>query len=87
MSVVVPVETAKRELDTLLDRLSLGETVTLVDADGHPRALIVQLQSLASHPTESPEEWFAQLDDLAKRIDAAWTSNKGAVDTLIEMRR
>jgi antitoxin (DNA-binding transcriptional repressor) of toxin-antitoxin stability system len=45
VSVLVPVEIAEHNLRDLLERLRLGETITLVGTEGHPLALLVSLAS------------------------------------------
>ena len=81
----------KRNLKGLLSELSLGETVTLADEDGTPLALLVSLKSEAA-PTQpiseqSISEWRAQMESLAKEVDAAWPGEKSALEELAEMRR
>jgi hypothetical protein len=88
MSITVPVETARQDLDALLDRLSLGETATLVGEDGTPKALIVQLQSTVARQEPQPgKDWLARWDELTRQITAEWKSDKSAVEIVSEMRR
>ncbi|MCP4373466.1 MAG: hypothetical protein GY797_35995, partial [Deltaproteobacteria bacterium] len=36
---------------------------------------------------EPEANWRTEWEELAKKVSAAWNSDKGAVETLIEMRR
>jgi antitoxin (DNA-binding transcriptional repressor) of toxin-antitoxin stability system len=87
----VLLDTAEQNLKRLLAQLSLGETVTLADAEGNPLALLVSLKSEAESAQPSPEqpvsEWRAQMESLAREVDAAWQGEKSALDELAEMRR
>jgi len=86
MPVTVPIETAARDLHSLLDQLQLGETITVVGAEGIPEALLVSLKTAPTQPV-SVSDWEAQWDALAREIDQAWKSDKSALETLAEMRR
>jgi len=87
-SVTVPVETAERDLKHLLDELHLGETITLVNSEGAPLAIVVSLRA-AALATETPpaSDWVAQWEALAEEVGRAWKGEKGAVEALSEMRR
>ena len=63
MPVIVPIETAERDLTSLLEQLQLGETVTLVGSEGVPEALLVSLKSAPSE-LQSLSEWEARWDAL-----------------------
>jgi hypothetical protein len=86
MSVSVPVETAEHDLRSLLAQLELGETITLAKPEGVPEALLVSLQAAPSQP-QSLIDWEARWGTLARKIGAAWKSDKSAQDVLTEMRR
>lgn len=86
MPVTVPIETAERDLKSLLEQLQLGDTVTLVGSEGVPEALLVSLKS-APAKLRSLSNWEAQWDALTERVSRAWTSEKSAVEILAEMRR
>ena len=86
MTVSVPVETAEQDLRSLLAQLELGETITLVGPEGIPEALLVSLKAAPSR-TQSPADWDARWDALARKVSMAWTSDKSAQETLAEMRR
>jgi antitoxin (DNA-binding transcriptional repressor) of toxin-antitoxin stability system len=86
MSITVPIETAERDLRSLVERLRLGETITLVGSQGLPEALLVSLKS-APPETQSVSDREARWDDLAHKVSRAWKSDKSAVEMLVEMRR
>ena len=86
MPVIVPIETAERDLKSLLEQLQLGETVTLVGSEGVPEALLVSLKSAPSE-LQSLSDWEARWDALTHKISLAWKSKKSAVEILAEMRR
>ena len=86
MPTQVLMETAERDLKGLLAQLSLGETVRLADNDGKPLALLVTLQEVAAKQ-QAVADWREQMEDLAKKVSAAWNSDKSAVETIAEMRR
>ena len=86
MSITLPIETAERDLKRLLEKLSLGETVTLVGSEGVPQALLVSLKP-TQRQTQSEADWDARWDELAQKVSHGWQSEKSAVELLIEMRR
>ena len=86
MSTIVPIETAERELRSLLEQLRLGETATLVSPGGIPEALLVSLRSSADRAQRVPD-WDARWDALAEEVSKAWKSDKSGVEILAEMRR
>jgi hypothetical protein len=85
MAINVPVEAVGRDLQSLLEGLNLGETVTLVDAEGVPQALLVSLQPLL-HSSQAEADWEARWDTLARQVSKAWKSEKSAVELLADMR-
>jgi hypothetical protein len=85
MSVTVPIETAARDLHSLLEQLQLGETITLIGPEGLPEALLVSLKPAPTEPL-STSDWEARWDALASEIGHAWKSDKSALETLAEMR-
>ncbi len=87
MTLAVPVKTAGRGLKRMLEQLHLGETITLVGAEGVPLAVIVSLQQPASVEAEPVSDWEVRWDALARKVSQAWKGEKGAVETLAEMRR
>lgn len=86
MPTIVPIETAERDLKSLLEQLQLGETVTLVGSEGAPEALLVSLKS-ASAEMQSLSDWKTRWDALTHKVSQAWKSEKNAVEILAEMRR
>jgi prevent-host-death family protein len=86
MSTSVSLETAKHNLEGLLEKLHLGETVTLVNSEGTPVAVLISLKSTPNKP-QLVSDWMAEWDALAQKISRAWKSDKSAVEILTEMRR
>lgn len=86
MPITVPIETAERDLRSLLEELNLGETVTLIGSEGMPQALLVSLKPVLRE-TEAEADWEARWDALARQVSDAWQSEKSAVELLSEMRR
>lgn len=70
----------------LLEKLSLGDTITLVSSEGRPQALLVSLKPVLRE-TETEADWQARWDALARQVGDAWQSEKSAVEILAEMRR
>jgi len=86
VSITVPIETAERELRSLLEQLRLGETATLVSSEGAPEALLASLRFAAGRP-EPMSDWDMRWDALAQKVSQAWKSKKSAAEILAEMRR
>ena len=86
MSITLPIETAEKDLRSLLEELNLGETVTLIGAEGVPRALLVSLKP-AMREIQEEADWEARWDALARQVSQAWKSDRSAVELLTEMRR
>ncbi len=86
MSITVPIETAERDLRSLLEQLHLGETATLVSSEGTPQALLVSLKSTTARPLPLSDR-EARWDALAQKVSQAWKSDKSGVEILTEMRR
>ena len=84
--MTMPVETAERDLKQLLERLRLGETVTLVNSDGTPLACLVSLKP-APIEAEPISDWEARWDALARKVSQTWKGDQSAVEILGEMRR
>jgi hypothetical protein len=87
VSISIPLEKVADNLPDLLAQLPLGETVTLLDTEGQPLALLVSLKRESPTPARSTENWRDEWEELAKKVSAAWKGDKSAVETLIEMRR
>ena len=86
MPIVLPIETAGRDLRSLLEELNLGDTVTLIGSEGKPQALLVSLKPVVRE-TEAEADWEPRWDALARQVSDAWQSEKSAVELLSEMRR
>jgi len=71
MSVTLPIETADHELKRLLEQLPLGETLTLVDSEGVPVALVISLQR-GSIERQPMSDWQARWAALAEKVSRAW---------------
>ena len=87
MNSAMPVEQIKHNLDSLLQGMRSGETVTVLGSEGEPLAVFVSLNPSTPPQAQSEDDWEAEWDELARRISQAWKSEKGAVETLLEMRR
>jgi len=87
--MTVPVETAERDLQHLLEQLHLGETITLVNSEGTPLAVMVSLKPAVpvAETLSASDDWEAQWEALAEEIGRAWKGEKSAVEILSEMRR
>ena len=85
MSVEVSVDSAKKNLEDILAKLSPGETATLIGPEGRPMAVLVPLRS--SENVAKEIDWDAEWQALACEIDSAWKSEKSALEILAEMRR
>jgi hypothetical protein len=79
----MPVETAARDLKQLLEQLRIGETITLVNPDGTPLAVMVSLKSTPVEVEPIPD-WGARWDALTRKVSQAWKSDRSAVDVLTE---
>ncbi|MGQ9552922.1 MAG: hypothetical protein ACUVWR_02295 [Anaerolineae bacterium] len=86
MSIEMPIKAAKDRLEDLLEELDLGETITLLGAEGTPLGLLVSLKATQT-AVQSPTNWDACWDALSEEVSHAWKSEKGAVEILAEMRR
>jgi antitoxin (DNA-binding transcriptional repressor) of toxin-antitoxin stability system len=85
MSVEVSVNSAKKNLEDILAKLSPGETATLIGPEGRPMAVLVPLRS--SEDVAAKIDWDEEWQALAQEIDLAWKSEKSALEILAEMRR
>jgi len=87
MSITVPIETAKHNLENLLGQLHPGETMTLIGSEGMPVAIVVSLKPTLETETESISDWETEWEALAEEVGRAWQGDKSAVEILSEMRR
>lgn len=85
MSTTITLEKAAPTLRELLRKLVPGETVTLVEADGKPLAVLVSVGSTVV--TQPVSDWSQRWRDLAEQIDRAWKVEKSGLQILAEMRR
>jgi antitoxin (DNA-binding transcriptional repressor) of toxin-antitoxin stability system len=85
MSVEVSVDSAKKNLEDILAKLSPGETATLIGPEGRPMAVLVPLRS--SDDVVKEIDWDEEWQALAHEIDSAWKSKKSALEILAEMKR
>ena len=85
MSVEVSVDSAKKNLENILARLSPGETATLIGPEGRPMAVLVPLKK--SEDIAEEIDWDEEWQALAQKIDSKWKSEKSALQILSEMRR
>ena len=86
MTKTLSVDRAAQDLQTVLQQLHLGETVTLIGDEGAPEALLVSLRARRAE-RHTVADWDERWDELANRIGDAWESEKSAVELLTEMRR
>jgi hypothetical protein len=70
----------------LLEKLNLGESVTLVGSEGVPQALLVSLKPVLRE-TQVEADSDVRWEALARQVSEAWQSKKSAVELLSEMRR
>jgi antitoxin (DNA-binding transcriptional repressor) of toxin-antitoxin stability system len=86
MSEAIPIKNATCNLEELIKRLSLGESITLIGPEGSPVALLVSLKPEKAE-RRLASDWDARMDDLARKVSCAWKGEKSAVESLSEMRR
>jgi len=86
MPTEISIDALGPQLRELLDRLPAGEPVTVLGTDGKPVAILYPVKP-HQEPAMSDEEWFAEVEEMAKRISKAWKSEKTALEVLSEMRR
>ena len=84
MPATLPLKAAERNLKRVVERLQQGESITLLDADGQPLAMLVSLRTEVRKPVE---DWETAMKALAEQVDEAWQGEASAIETLSEMRR
>ena len=87
MAETVPIDIAARELGALVCKLHRGETLTLVDAEGAPVAVLVSLKPGPESRSPAPDGFGERWEALAGEIGRAWQGEQSAVQVLAEMRR
>ena len=85
MPTTITLSEAIHNLEELLLGLTPGDTVTLVEANGTPLAVLVRINSIVS-PRPLPD-WSQRWRELAKEIGRAWKTEQSALQILAEMRR
>ena len=85
MSTTITLDEAAQHLKDLLRELSLGDTVTLIESNGIPLAILVGIRPAASSPPIS--DWSQRWHKLAVQIGQAWQVEQSALQVLAEMRR
>lgn len=90
MSIALTIEELNTGLKHWLNRLNLGETITLLGPDGTPMAVVVSLKPPPTPRSASEwrgDEWRLTWMAVAEHIDRSWKSDKSALEILAEMRR
>lgn len=85
MPTTITLEKALQSLIELLQELTPGDTVTLVEANGTPVAVLVSI----GPPVVSPSipDWSQRWRKLAVKIGQAWKTEQSGLQVLAEMRR
>jgi hypothetical protein len=85
METTLSLEAVAPALKPVLEHLSPGETVTLVNEAGTPVAVVTPL--LPPLPKLSEAEWWVAWKALGEEIAAATPNGPSLIETLSEMRR
>ena len=86
MPKTISVEVAERDLRHVLESLSEGERVTVVDETGAPLGNVTGVSREASMSRDEREVFMDRWENLAQRIGDAWDGEKSAVEQLREDR-
>lgn len=86
MSTTISVEEAKRELRHILESLSEGERITVVDETGTPLGEVMGTPHDTSLSREEREAFMDRWEELSQQIGDAWTGEMSAVEQLQEDR-
>ncbi len=84
--VEVGIRELKQNASSILRKVSEGrETITIT----HRGRAIAKLVPVVDAESEREEAWevWAEMDELAKEIDALWQGNRSAVEAVEEQRR
>jgi hypothetical protein len=68
MSDFISIEKAQGQLRSLIEGLSLGQTITLVDSDGVPIAVLIGLEHSRAHQPSSFDR-LTQLEASSRATD------------------
>ena len=85
MPTTITLDEAAYNLEELLRGLSPGDTVTLVEANGAPLAVLVTIRPAV--PCPSVPDWSRRWRELAGEIGQAWKAEQSALQILADMRR
>ena len=85
MPTTITLDKAAQSLKELLEELTAGDTVTLVEDNGTPLAVLVSI-GLTVPPPSIPD-WSQRWRKLAAEIGQAWKTEQSAMQILAEMRR
>lgn len=86
---------AEPAIEKILNKMSLGESVTFVDQNGQPKGVLIALSdslkkkrtAKALQKNKDAGDWFAQLESLGAQIDKSWTGEKNAVKAIADARQ
>jgi hypothetical protein len=82
----ISLKTASRRLPSLLEDLQIGDSLTLLDAEGRPVALVVSLRAEKGAPP-SQTDWESEWDELSREVGKVWKDSKSAAEAVAEQRR
>lgn len=86
MPTTISVEEVERDLRHVLESLSEGERVTVVDDTGAPLGEVRRVPSDTSLSRDEREEFMDRWEELAQQIGEAWDGETSAVEQLQEDR-
>lgn len=86
MPRTISVEEAERDLRQILESLSEGERVTVVDEAGAPLGDVAATVREDPRTRDEREAFMDRWEELAQRIGEAWDGEKSAVEQLREDR-
>ena len=86
MIAEISVNSLGPELRAAVNRMHLGESVTLVDGQGKPVAIVISISRGQERPM-SVEEWEAEWKVLTREVDELWSGGMSAVEAVAEQRR
>jgi len=86
MPKTISVEEAERDLRHVLESLSEGERVTVVDETGAPLGEVMGTPNDLSPSRDEREAFMDRWEELSEQIGEAWDGEKSAVEQLQEDR-